>query len=224
MGSACCGKSDSQTVHEKLQVRRIGNFTFKQHRKSHSVFKSAGRGCRQTAAWLTEATREEVAKKIEEFWETRVQGDPNQWGALKAACEAADTGKAYLDTAEAIVKASGLTMHQGYIMVCYDELGFKYELPPFVINEPTEYGEAKEDKVVPVALAMPLDLTVRSAKRPEVAVHINSNQTGKDLKAAYRSAAHAEGPIRLFFNGREVKDNGYLCSLSSGVVVQAMGS
>ena len=165
-----------------------------------------------------------MAKKIEEFWETRVQGDPNQWGALKAACEAADSGKAYLDTAEAIVKASGLTMHQGYIMVCYDELGFKYELPPFVINEPTEYGEAKEDKVVPVALAMPLDLTVRSAKRPDVAVHINSNQTGKDLKAAYRSAAHAEGPIRLFFNGREVKDNGYLCSLSSGVVVQAMGS
>jgi len=93
MGSSCCGKSDSQTVQEKFQLRRVGNFTFKQHRTSQAVFKSAGRGCRQTAAWFTEATREEVERKKLEFWETRVQGDVNQWAALKAACEAGDSGE-----------------------------------------------------------------------------------------------------------------------------------
>lgn len=224
MGSSCCGKSDSQTVQDKFQLRRVGNFTFKQHRTSHTVFKSAGQGCRQTAAWFTEATREEVDRKKQEFWDTRVQGDANQWAALKAACEATDSGERHVGTAEAIVKASGLIMHQDYIMVCYDELGFKYELPPFVINEPTGYGEGKEEQVTPSLPGVPLELTVRSAKRPDAAVHINSNQTSKELKTAYIAAAKVEGTVRLFFNGRELKDGACLYGLSSGVVVQAMGS
>jgi len=122
------------------------------------------------------------------------------------------------------VKASGLNMHQGYIMVCYDDLGFKYELPPFVVNEPTQYGEMKEEHVTPTAPGVPLSLTVRSAKLGDAAVQINSNQTGKELKAAYLSAAKTQGAPRLFFNGLEIKDGACLYSLKSGVVVQAMGS
>jgi hypothetical protein len=65
---------------------------------------------------------------------------------------------------------------------------------------------------------------VRSAKRPDAAVHINSNQTSKQLKTAYIAAAKVEGTVRLFFNGRELKDGACLYGLSSGMVVQAMGS
>ena len=187
------------------------------------MFKSVGKGCRQTAAWFTDVTRDEVLKKRQEFWETRVQGDPNQWAALKAACEAPDSGDFHLETADAIVKASGLTMQQGYLLVCYDDLGFKYELPPFVVNEATDYGHEKLD-MTPVAPGVALELVVRSAKRPDATVHINSNQTGSDLKSAYFSSSKTDPtPVRLFFNGREIKDNAYLTHLTSGVVVQAMG-
>lgn len=187
------------------------------------MFKSVGSGCRQTAAWFTSATREEVNAKRTEFWDTRVQGDPNNWAALKAACEASDSGERHIDTAAAIVKASGLTMHKGYLMLCYDEVGVRYEVPPFVINEPTEYGQDRAD-LPPAAPGVPLELVVRSAKRPDTTVTIISTQTGKDLKTLYLSNIHSESTsVRLFFNGHEIKDSSYLTELTSGVVVQAMG-
>ena len=46
-----------------------------------------------TPAWATEATSEEVQRKRQEFWETRVQGSSEHWLALRAACEAADSSK-----------------------------------------------------------------------------------------------------------------------------------
>lgn len=223
MGGACCGKSDTNTTHEKFQLRRVGNFTFKQHCTSHSVYKSSGKGCRQTAAWFTDATPEEVAAKRVEFWDTRVQGDPSHWAALKAACEAIDSGALHTATAEAIVKASGLTMQQGYILVCYDELGVKYELPPFVINEPTSYGQPKEEVKTPDRPGQSVSITVRSVHRPDVTVTINTNETGKKLKSLYAEAAKPAGPQRMFFNGVELKDGAFLTSLSAGVVVTAMG-
>ena len=187
------------------------------------MFKSAGKGCRQTAAWFTECTKEEVQAKIAEFWDTRVQGDTNMWSALRAACDSADSGAFHPDTAEAILKASGLTMHQGYLLVCYDELGFKYELPPFVVNEPTSYGETKTDPKPPTQAGVPLTIVIRSVKRPDATVNVTTTDTGKKLKSVYAEQAKAEGN-RLFFNGREIKDGSYLTNLSPGVVVQAMGS
>jgi hypothetical protein len=55
------------------------------------------------------------------------------WTALKAACEAPDfdTCKLILEAAEVIVAAKDMT-------VCYDERGFRYDLPQYVLSDPTD--------------------------------------------------------------------------------------
>lgn len=142
---------------------------------------------------------------------------------MKAACEAADSSKYYSDTAEAIVKASGFTLPQASIMLCIDQYGQKYELPPFMINEPISYGESKANEMTPQGKSKVITVTVRSSKRTDVNLIISTHDTGKTLKTAYVSHTKATETLRLFFNGVEIKDEGYLAKLEDGVVVQALG-
>jgi hypothetical protein len=52
------------------------------------------------------------------------------------ACDIQDPDETY-----AVVEASGLKMHNNVLMISYDDLGHRYEIPPFIINEPVSYGE-----------------------------------------------------------------------------------
>ncbi|KXZ42686.1 hypothetical protein GPECTOR_124g486 [Gonium pectorale] len=77
-------------------------------------------------------TAAQLKYKRDEFWDTQPHygGDRNIWDALKAACEAdPDTCKLLIESAGIIVAAPDMT-------VCYDERGFKYELPKFVLSDP----------------------------------------------------------------------------------------
>lgn len=187
------------------------------------MFKVSGEGCRATPAWATEATREEIQRKRQEFWETRVQGSTERWLALRAACEAADSRTFQLDTAESIVKASGLSLQQASITLCMDEFGMKYELPPFMINEPLFYGQIKQIQAAPPGPNRAFTVTVRSSKRPDVQLTVSTHDTGETLKTAYISHTKATEAMRLFFNGVEIKQGSYLARLEDGVVVQALG-
>ncbi|KAB5521359.1 hypothetical protein DKX38_025678 [Salix brachista] len=53
------------------------------------------------------------------------------WDALQAAAEAE------LSLAQAIVDSAGVIIQNADLTVCYDERGAKYELPKYVLSEPT---------------------------------------------------------------------------------------
>ncbi|XP_020551291.1 ubiquitin domain-containing protein 2 isoform X2 [Sesamum indicum] len=53
------------------------------------------------------------------------------WDALRAAAEAD------LSLAQAIVDSAGVIVQNPDLTVCYDERGAKYELPKYVLSEPT---------------------------------------------------------------------------------------
>ena len=107
--------------------------------------------------------------------------------------------------------------------MCIDHLGQKYELPPFVINDPMSYGEGNKLDSPPQGHSKAIIVTIRSSKRPDVNLTISTHDTGKALKAAYIAHTKATEALRLFFNGVEMKDEGYLSKLEDGVVVQALG-
>lgn len=135
------------------------------------------------------------------------------------ACEAADS-----DSAEAIVLAGGLTMPQGSIMVCYDSTGRKYEVPPFVINEPTRFRLAEEATNAEIRNET-YHLTLRSAKSPDMSVIMSSLQQAVHLKEVFSAKSNIPiDKIRLFFNGRELKNDMPLgkAKLMNEVVVQVM--
>ncbi|KAL0442610.1 UNVERIFIED_CONTAM: Ubiquitin domain-containing protein 2 [Sesamum latifolium] len=73
----------------------------------------------------------------EEFWDTAPHygGRKEIWDALRAAAEAD------LTLAQAIVDSAGVIVQNPDLTICYDErdviAGAKYELPKYVLSEPT---------------------------------------------------------------------------------------
>ncbi|XP_048132327.1 ubiquitin domain-containing protein 1-like isoform X2 [Rhodamnia argentea] len=82
-------------------------------------------------------TRTQLMKLREEFWDTAPHygGRPvllsEIWDALHAAAEAD------LTLAQAIVDSAGVIVQRADLTICYDERGAKYELPKYVLSEPT---------------------------------------------------------------------------------------
>ncbi|KAG6416670.1 hypothetical protein SASPL_124105 [Salvia splendens] len=114
---------------------------------------------RKPKAWKhSEAiTREQLTKMREEFWDTAPHYGGRKgldhlicmmdkthvvpiglctsvleiWDALRAAAEAD------LTLAQTIVDCVGIIIQNPDLTICYDERGAKYELPKYVVSEPT---------------------------------------------------------------------------------------
>ncbi|CAI0560694.1 unnamed protein product [Linum tenue] len=79
-------------------------------------------------------TRAQLVQKRDEFWDTAPHygGQKGKiWDALRVAAEAE------LSLAQAIVDSAGVIVQSEDLTICYDERGAKYELPKYVLSEPT---------------------------------------------------------------------------------------
>ncbi|XP_059662742.1 uncharacterized protein LOC132308627 [Cornus florida] len=78
-------------------------------------------------------TMSQLMKMRDEFWDTAPHygGTKEIWDALHAAAEADIT------FAQAIVDSAGIVVQSVDLTVCYDERGAKYEIPKYVLSEPT---------------------------------------------------------------------------------------
>ncbi|KAL4562198.1 hypothetical protein LXL04_034396 [Taraxacum kok-saghyz] len=78
-------------------------------------------------------TREQLKRMQDEFWDTAPHygGRKEIWDALRAAAEAD------LSLAQTIVESAGIIIQNADLTICYDERGAKYELPKYVLSEPT---------------------------------------------------------------------------------------
>ncbi|CAK9152640.1 unnamed protein product [Ilex paraguariensis] len=79
---------------------------------------------------ITSAT---LIQMRDEFWDTAPHygGQKEIWDALHAAVDAD------LSLAQAIVDSAGIVVQAPDLTICYDERGAKYELPNYVLSEPT---------------------------------------------------------------------------------------
>ncbi|KAL3851417.1 hypothetical protein ACJIZ3_013299 [Penstemon smallii] len=102
---------------------------------SHEKVDETSKKIRKPKAWKhSEAiTREQLYQMREEFWDTAPHygGRKEIWDALQAAAVAE------LSLAQAIVDSAGVIVQNPDLTVCYDERGAKYELPKYVLSEPT---------------------------------------------------------------------------------------
>ncbi|KAI5000238.1 ubiquitin domain-containing protein 2-like [Hordeum vulgare subsp. vulgare] len=75
----------------------------------------------------------ELKQMREEFWDTTPHygGQKEIWDALRAAAEAD------LSLSQTIVDSAGIIVSNPDMTLCYDERGAKYELPKYVLSEPT---------------------------------------------------------------------------------------
>lgn len=99
-------------------------------------------------------TRSQLQREREEFFETRVAGDPNVWTALKVICDLLRNGD--VKGAQAIMDTVGLTCPTGRIKSekprktagndrrkggVFDARGKSYDLPGWVIMDPMDIVE-----------------------------------------------------------------------------------
>ncbi|BBM97524.1 hypothetical protein MPTK1_1g06360 [Marchantia polymorpha subsp. ruderalis] len=78
-------------------------------------------------------TRAQLKQMRDEFWDTAPHygGQKEIWDALRAAAEAE------ISLAQLIVDSAGVIVTSEDLSTCYDERGAKYDLPKYVLSEPT---------------------------------------------------------------------------------------
>ncbi|PWZ39854.1 Ubiquitin domain-containing protein 2 [Zea mays] len=78
-------------------------------------------------------TMAQLRQMREEFWDTAPHygGQKEIWDALRVASESE------VSHAQAVVESAGIIVSNADLTLCYDERGAKYELPKYVLSEPT---------------------------------------------------------------------------------------
>jgi hypothetical protein len=179
----------------------------------------AGRGCKRAPAWHTDLTREEIDKKIKEFWETRVDGNQKIWAVLRQACEEPDWRRA-----EHFTKSIGLTLINGLLLHSIDDRGHRYDVPAFVINPAEKYAESKKpensNEIVMENRDIPVKIRCLGFQDSEIVA--KSGETVESVKKTFKEMNKVEKNVRLFFNGKEMKDDWTMAKypIKDGVVLQ----
>ena len=180
----------------------------------------AGEGIKRTCAWKASISRSQLQRKREEFWKSRTGGRRRTWYTIRAAVETEH------QTAASILEASEIRVLEGCISRCKDADGYLYEIPIFVINNPVEFFTKKKKKPKekpPIEDVISIKIR-RAGKAEDCEVTMESGLTVSSLKEQYAENQSLElDKIRLFFGGKEMKDDQTLASyeLRSQVVVQA---
>mmetsp|Transcript_11659 Transcript_11659/g.11716 ORF Transcript_11659/g.11716 Transcript_11659/m.11716 type:complete len:149 (-) Transcript_11659:30-476(-) len=140
--------------------------------------------------------------------------------AIKAAAEADHESTAVL------LQMSGITTRNGSISCCVDLNGNVYDVPPFIINDPIIFPEDKKQRLPPKKPIENENIKIklrRAGKIGDFDFEIESKNPAKIVKDAY---AEKEGIspslVRLFFGGKELKDEVSLASafVRDGMVLQ----
>ncbi|PHH80842.1 hypothetical protein CDD80_6401 [Ophiocordyceps camponoti-rufipedis] len=207
-------------------------------------------------------TRRRLDRERADFFDTRVTGRPHIWQTIHAALQvlaqppmADDSNHDYHDalaTAQSILSAADISLPTGDLANgVYDSLGNYYQLPYWVVADPTNLvieseGHPKDTSPMDTDQVDSDDALRRRAEKGKAVVHLHEHvvlrarlsETGRDIELAVHKAdlvrAVAVGlaseaalpsnkKIRLAYMGKMLKDNSSLESQGwqSGHVVNA---
>ena len=131
-------------------------------------------------------THSELERERSEFFETRVTGRQEIWGALKTVTELLREGE--LANAQGILEAAGVTTPTGSLTEgCYDEAGNLYRIPEAIILDPTNVVPGDIQRARPISnidgeTMAGVEEAKSAAKEPED----QPNENEEDLEAAER--------------------------------------
>ena len=184
-----------------LQSRVNPNFNFPEVKDNNYV----GKGLRRMKGYISIVSKEELEKRRNDFWGTRIEGDPGVWNFLRELCNL-PIGEE--DNMKAMLEANEITPLKKCINVTYDKAGEVYEIPNYCINEPFSF-----------------DLPEMHIKKPEkkkVSFHVRKGTQKIKIKAfnttsvdkvknniSQKIGINAD-KIRLFYRGKEMKSGNEL--------------
>ena len=184
MGSRCIRGSSEETTKPRCGIG-------KDYQEIHG--QTAGDGCKQTPAWRATLTRSQLDAKRAEFWASRCTGSRHVWLTIRQAVEADH------ETAALLLQMAGISMPEGKISLCVDPTGHIYEVPAFVINEPSAYSQ-EVVKPLPkpqlVYETVTIKLRCMGVER-DAAITVDTRETIAKLKT---NRINGKGGCDRFFN------------------------
>ncbi|MED6288102.1 Ubiquitin domain-containing protein 1, partial [Characodon lateralis] len=165
--------------------------------------------------WKSEypMTEGQLRSKRDEFWDTApaFEGRKEIWDALKAAAVALESNDHEL--AQAIVDGANITLPQGTLTECYDELGNRYQLPVYCLAPPvnliSEYSDEdpSDSPEPPVAFKKEFQLKVRLSTGKDVRLSTSMADNIGQLKKQLQTQEDIDVlHQRWFFSGKLLTD------------------
>lgn len=121
-------------------------------RKNHPL-------CHETIRWKSDVplTEGQLRSKRDEFWDTAPAFDGRKeiWDALRAAAVAAEAVDFGL--AQAILDGANISVPNGFLTECYDELGTRYQVPVYCLSYPINIVKEDSGRDSPAECSEPVD-------------------------------------------------------------------
>ncbi|KAI1294605.1 Ubiquitin domain-containing protein 2 [Halotydeus destructor] len=178
-------------------------------------------------------TEGQLRGKRDEFWDTApaFEGRKEIWDALKVAAQAAEAGD--YELAQAIVDGADISLPNGTLLECYDELGNRYQLPIYCISTPINLIEGNDSDSPPLE-----DASLATYAGEEVLVKFRVSSLSNDVRmvvftkesvfSAKRKLGQLQGfeprDQRWYFGGKILNDKLKIedIKLQSGFVIQVV--
>nr|XP_002119609.1 ubiquitin domain-containing protein 1 [Ciona intestinalis] len=221
---ACLGTNRGRHEHRHSNSRHPGTGTWKNQtlRKEHPKWRSD--------VPLTEG---QLRSKRDEFWDTAPAFDGRKeiWDALKAAAAALESGDNTL--AQAIIDGANISLPQGTMLDCYDELGALYQVPVYCLSPPvnlirgvTASQSRVEEELVeikPGDKSFPIKVRLRGEKEIRLKVLPNDSVLNSKRRLEAQESI-AVSKQRWFFSGKMMSDSVHLqqYKLEKGYVIQCV--
>ncbi|KAB0801629.1 hypothetical protein PPYR_03815 [Photinus pyralis] len=196
-------------------------------RKNHPL-------CHETIRWKSDVplTEGQLRSKRDEFWDTAPAFDGRKeiWDALRAAAIAAEA-KDY-ELAQAILDGASVSVPNGYLTECYDELGTRYQVPIYCLSYPINIVKEDSGRDSPADCSEPIDggtetvLKLRlSHTCTDIKLPVYSTDTISTCKKKLQSQEGIESSRqRWFFGGKLLGDKLHVeeAKIQPGYVVQVI--
>ena len=181
-----------------LQSKHDENFNYKE------LDKYVGTGIKRMKGYVSPVPFEELEKIRNDFWSSRIEGNPQIWEILHMIC---NDNSLSVDDIDAYMKASNIVTYKGCINVTYDNKGFLYEIPNYCINDPLEYEKFEEKKPL---IKEDIEVKIRCFNLEEK-IKINNFDNITEIKENIKKCEkfnkkYELNNIRLFFGGKELND------------------
>ncbi len=159
-----------------------------------------GSGVRRAHQYTSLVSEERVAEVVEQFWETRIEGNSTVWAKIREAL-ATPTDSECRD----ILKEKRLMLVSDSIQLIIDRKGLRYELPVFVLHSPAQYDI--RDTMAHEFQARTLKINFRS-QLGNLELEVENSTQIAEVKGRIRGeqGLGEEKRVKLFYCGREMQE------------------
>lgn len=97
-------------------------------------------------------------------------------------------------------------------MLVYDCTGTRYDIPPYILNDPLKYGASDNSpRLSACTIEQEISLTFRHSSKGDFKLKVSNYSSVRDTKETYAQRMQLiDSKLRLFYKGQEMIDGSML--------------